>query len=319
MAIKTSVIVNDDGTTGYVSNANKFLYSDDYQKKYSLLKALSQKPAANKYVVDKVGGTSGKSSLETANPEVPSILNFLTKMQKFQFAPPSDNLWIVSIDSMDNDLSNTTALPTLYSSILQSNKAWNNKVSSQWNVSVDKSKAERYIDQFCSESGIFLAQSINFTPQSTTTLDQPFQEKQQHGAFLNFGYIAQSRQINRSLKISFLVSNWDIGDILFEPWIAAVAQRGLLERGITNQGGKKITNTIKARIKIRQYSSGVPKQLNNDEISRRMLCRKQYIFENCVPVNRGSIEKDYDPNNAGTFKNIPVQFKYTDYKIKYHI
>jgi hypothetical protein len=45
---------------------------------------------------------------------------------------------------------------------------------------------------------------------------------------LNFGYIAQNRQVNRSLKVNFLVSNWDIGDILFEPWIAAVAQRGLI-------------------------------------------------------------------------------------------
>jgi hypothetical protein len=50
-----------------------------------------------------------------------------------------------------------------------------------------------------------------------------------------------------------------------------------------------------------------------------MECRKEYIFENCVPVNRGAVEKTYELNNAGTFKNSIVEFKYEDYKIKYLI
>lgn len=54
-----------------------------------------------------------------------------------------------------------------------------------------------------------------------------------------------SRQNNRNLNISFLISNWDIGDILFDPWIAAVAQKGLIEDG---------SSTIKAKITISEYS-----------------------------------------------------------------
>jgi hypothetical protein len=41
MGIKTTVISNDDGTTGYITNANKYLLSDDYLKKFELLKKLS--------------------------------------------------------------------------------------------------------------------------------------------------------------------------------------------------------------------------------------------------------------------------------------
>jgi hypothetical protein len=37
MEVKSQVITNDDGTTGYITNANKYLYSDDYLKKYKLL------------------------------------------------------------------------------------------------------------------------------------------------------------------------------------------------------------------------------------------------------------------------------------------
>ena len=99
MDIKTTVITNDDGTTGYITNANKYQLSDDYLKKFQLLKKLSEKPAGQ---VTKVrSGGIGKDEKETANTNGINLLGFLTKMQKFHYGPPSDNLWTVEIDVMD--------------------------------------------------------------------------------------------------------------------------------------------------------------------------------------------------------------------------
>lgn len=48
-----------------------------------------------------------------------------------------------------------------------------------------------------------------------------------------------------------------------------------------------------------------------------MECRKQYIFHDCVPVSRGEVSKNYDFNNAGTFKKTIIDFRYEDYEIHY--
>lgn len=317
MAIKTTVIPNDDGTTGYVQSANKYQLSQDWEKKYELLKALSAKPKNDLKKIT-AGGTKGKETIETGDTRSPSIMNFLTKMQKFYFAPPSDNLWTVEIDLMDSVESNTSRLGTLYNAITSANTWWESIVNTKWKIDTSapqkkgKNTPSDFIEQFCTTSGVFLAQNINFTPHAATITESVFSEAQQHSGFLNFGFVAQNRQINRSLKISFLVSNWDIGDILFDKWIAAVAQRGLTQIGTQN-------SSLKARIIVKEYSAGIPKEFNDGNSNTKMECRKEYIFENCVPVNRGSVEKSYEFNNAGTFKNNIVEFKYEDYKIKYLI
>lgn len=155
-----------------------------------------------------------------------------------------------------------------------------------------------------------------------------FPQGSQFGSFYNFGRVAMSRPNNRNLNISFLVSNWDIGDILFEPWIAAVAQKGLIEDG---------QSSIKANIIIKEYTAVKPvyTDKSNDEIRNlkynpergvneklshlytQMEVRKQYKFFNCVPIKRGEISKNYEPNEAGTFKKSIVNFIFDDYKIEY--
>lgn len=313
MGIKTTVISNDDGTTGYITNANKYLLSDDYLKKFELLKKLSQKPSKKVETV-KAGGVN-KNHQEIAPTNTPSFLGFLTKMQKFHFAPPSDNLWTIEIDTRDKvQGGNGNGLLTLYNAIIAANNSWKKISPPKWEIKLNNASkhmtAHNYLRQFVSTSGIFLAQNINFTPHSVQINESVFPQGTQHSGFLNFGYVAQSRQINRSLKVSFLVSNWDIGDILFDPWIAAVAQKGTIE---TNE------TSLKARIIVKEYSSGVPKEYNEGVVPRQMLCRKQYIFENCVPINRGPVDKNYNFNDAGTFKNSIVEFKFDDYKIEYFI
>ena len=174
---------------------------------------------------------------------------------------------------------------------------------------------DEFIKKFTEQSGIFLAQDVQFTPLSVNVLDRPWTEgSSQHHGFLNFGNISLGRQDSKSLKISFLVSNWDIGDIIFEPWIAAVAQKGLIE-----DGGPQ----IKSKIIITEFSASVPEKYNKQTDKKsegsKMIARKQYTFENCVPVSRGEISKNYDLENAGTFKKSIVDFRYDYYTIKYLI
>lgn len=187
------------------------------------------------------------------------------------------------------------------------------------NFVVNKHKADyvkrEFIEKFTEQSGIFLAQDVQFAPLSVNVLDRPWSEgSSQHHGFLNFGNISLGRQDSKSLKISFLVSNWDIGDILFEPWIAAVAQKGLIEDGQTQ---------IKSKIIIKEYSASVPERYNTQTDKKsegsKMVARKEYIFENCVPVSRGEVSKNYDLENAGTFKKSIVDFRYDYYTIKYLI
>lgn len=48
-----------------------------------------------------------------------------------------------------------------------------------------------------------------------------------------------------------------------------------------------------------------------------MQCVKQIIFNNCVPIKRGEITKNYEFNDGGTFKKSIVNFVFDDYKIQY--
>lgn len=162
---------------------------------------------------------------------------------------------------------------------------------------------------FQEKDGIFLAQNISFTPMTNNILDNPWTiGSSEHAGFLNFGLLSMGRQDPKSLKVSFLVSNWDIGDLLFDRWIAAVAQHGLLESGDTS---------IKAKITITEYSAGVDEKYRSDKEKIGMRERKQYIFHNCIPTSRGEVSKTYEQSEAGTFKKFIVDFRYEDYQINY--
>lgn len=113
---------------------------------------------ANNAKVDKVN-----------NHDKNTIMWFMENMQLFQFAPPSDTLWTVSIDTADimtkeiHDIS--THLGTLYNAIIETNKKWTNKTASKWKVRVDKLKVnELFFEKFAALPEIFIATDISFTP-----------------------------------------------------------------------------------------------------------------------------------------------------------
>lgn len=296
------MITNTDGTVGNVINGNKFITESNNLMRYRLLESMSKDTSIQRY----------KKTKKASEPFEPSgkhdygVRNFINKMQNFYFNPPSDNLWTIQIKSMDNN----SDLETLYSSIIQVNTQGYPKMKE---IVINKDVNLSFISGFSEKSGVFLAQDVQFSPLSVNILDKPWGEgSSQHHGFLNFGNVSLGRQDSKSLKISFLISNWDIGDILFEPWIAAVAQKGLIEDGISS--------SIKSKIIITEFSSSVPQNYNNQSnTSSEMVERKQYIFNNCVPVSRGEISKNYEMENAGTFKKSIVDFRYDFYEIKYLI
>jgi hypothetical protein len=50
-----------------------------------------------------------------------------------------------------------------------------------------------------------------------------------------------------------------------------------------------------------------------------MVLRKTYTFYKAFPISRGEISKNYEFNQAGTFKTSTVNFRFDEYKIKYHV
>lgn len=303
-----TMIRNADGTVGNIISANKFLGDTNLISKYNLLQSYSGQVNRKRVLA---GGTDGTGKTEDFDILSPTLSGFMTKLQNFQFCPPSDNLWTVNIDSEGTDFTDGSSLITLYNSIISTNQNWEQMVGTGWKIILPKKQdySEKYIQDFLGVQGIFLAQDVNFPPLQTQINQNFFTGGQQHGSFYNFGNVSMSRQNNRNLNISFLISNWDIGDILFDPWIAAVAQKGLIEDG---------NSTIKAKITISEYSQSVPKEYNNNISSLQMKIRKQYIFRNCVPTRRGEVSKNYNVNEAGTFKKSIVNFIFDDYKIIYN-
>ena len=276
----------------------------------------TSKNLAKSTTIQKASNPQGGSNVVIQSSNTPRHFNSL--IQKFDFSPPSDNLWNVEIrlkkidDSKKNLKNDNNNLLQLYTNIKAVNKTWNDANRESWHVNVNRTKSENddYIRQFCNtEMGVFLAQSVQFSPISLNFDDNVFGELQQLGGFYKNAKVVKSIKHDDNLKINFLVSNYDITDILIEPWIAAIAQRGLIE----------IDDDIrlKAQIILTEFSSSYPKKPSEKTYEGQMKARKQYIFDNCFPTSRDEIKKEYSQNEAGTYKNQVVSFKFDSYKIKY--
>lgn len=92
-------------------------------------------------------------------------------------------------------------------------------------------------------------------------------------------------------NVSFLTSNWAIGDILIEPWIAAISQRGLIEY---SDGALNESQSIRADITINQYSASSPTSETG-----KMQLRKTIVLYNAFPSKRGQVELKYESGTAG--------------------
>ena len=126
-------------------------------------------------------------------------------------------------------------LVQLYNNITEVNRKWSDTRAEGWGVSVQKAlntskqTAHDYLSHFTeNELGVFLASKINFTPMSINYDGDCFSELQQFGGFYKNAKTVKSRKQDDTLRINFLISNWDLSEILIDPWIAAIAQHGLI-------------------------------------------------------------------------------------------
>lgn len=180
-------------------------------------------------------------------------------MQYFSYCPPSNNLWTVQIKEhsygTSADANNKKSLVSLYSNIISVNNSWRNyQFNTGWKTDVSKLNSEipSYLSGFEGGNYCFLASQVNLTPFEMGVNSSIGQELLEHGGFITMGNVASNKGQGKTCNISFLVSNWSFTDIVIEPWIAAMMQRGLLEYsdGLLNNG-----QSIKADIFIREYSA----------------------------------------------------------------
>lgn len=256
------------------------------------------------------------------NTETTSYDLFLQKLNIFQFGPPSDNLWVIEIKSENETNRNLKQLNENINSVLN---WWNTTNRELWKVnfqnqsntdsSNEKEKMDKYLDNLNDNKiGLFLSQRVNFTPHGVQSVENIFPMFQQYGGFFKGGKIAQSIQSTDKLNINFLITNWDLGDVLFDRWMAAIAQHGLIVDD----------NNLHATIHLHQYSYELTdeerkEKANKGNMEKSLRERKEYIFHHCYPISRDQVSKTYDSSQAGIFKTFNVSFMYNYYEIKYKL
>lgn len=249
-------------------------------------------------------------------PAEVGIRSFVYALADYKYCPPSDNLWTIEIRQHSyggGDSANNT-LVHLYNAIRTVNDSWRGSTFlTTWEVNMPSDLKQDvdilYLSNFTDELGVFLAQDV-----TVQTFENQFDQSTGmdlvgHGGFLNMGRVFQGRALPNTCNISFLISNWSISDILIEPWIAAIAQRGLIER----EDGLNGTGSIRADIRIRQYSASSPTSEEG-----KMILRKAITLYNAFPQKRGAIELKYDSGSAGQYQKDVVTFQFDEYSIEYY-
>lgn len=184
--------------------------------------------------------------------------------------------------------------------------------------------------------GLFLANQISFDSHAAQISTNPG-EMSNHSGFLTFPMTVMGKGAqDKTLKINFLQTNWDIGEILIDPWIAAVLQQGLIEDSRLPK--------IKAKLTLSEYSAGIPrkvvshsydslmstmdaetqkywqeaKEKNLPKEYKTWFLRKQMVFNKIVPFDREGKKLSYSSEDAGKLESCLVQFKFENYKITYN-
>lgn len=249
---------------------------------------------------------------EAFQTPIGAIPAFLEKLQEWKFSPPHNNLWTVEIGLHNDGGEGQHNLLTLYKNIDQANSRSKQVISSSWDVK--NSSQSDYMNDFLNrlqgtKNAFFLAQGVSFDPQQAT-VEQLGSDMGDHKGFIRMGMIEKGIPSSFQVRMQFLETNWSLSDILFDKWIAAVTQQGLIE--------DSSLPSIKADIKINEYSGSIPASTVNkksDNTKEWQLRRITTIYQ-AVPLNRDQLELNYD---APQWKTTSVTFSFQDYAIEYVI
>ena len=206
---------------------------------------------------------------------------YLSKFDDWKFCPPSDNLWTVSftLSSQGSTISNNS-LETLYKNILDVNRRHNNIFGTRWKVDAPESEITAFVKSTQDSSiGSFLATDINFSSNAINVQNEASPTNVQYSGWLTYGKVQNGRDHTHKINITFNKTNWNINELFFDKWIAAIGQQGLIE-------DSRLKN-IKANIVIREYASSSPGNVG------AWVPKKQIILTRAFPISRKDNEYSY--------------------------
>lgn len=227
------------------------------------------------------------------------------------YAIPSDNLWVIEIKTHNRGLTSDiekSSFADLYSNIMSVNANYKSRfANSVWGVDLKGTESE-FISGLDKELKLFLASEVAYSTNQNTITGTANASLQQYGGFLSQGKVLMARASDLEAKVTFMSTNWDINEIFIDPWIAAIAQQGLIE-------SSELPN-IKADINIYEFASSHP---SNPLLGDEMIIRKEINLIEAFPKSREETKMSYELGEAGTVKTQTVSFAYRDYKILYHL
>jgi hypothetical protein len=242
---------------------------------------------------------------------------YLHKFKDWKFCPPSDHLWTVHFNLSarnSNSVINQSSIVNLYSNIINVNRRYNMMYSPIWKIEIPND-INSYISNIQdTKIGLFLASEVSFDNNSVTATDTTSANVEPYAGWLTFGKIQSGRAQGHEAKIKFFKSNWDINEILFDSWIAAIGQQGLIE--------DSALPNIKADIIINEYACSAPKNKkagSSTEVveATTWVLRKTITLNRAFPVSRDETNLSYNDKEAGEAKYSKVIFKFDSYQIKY--
>lgn len=241
----------------------------------------------------------------------------LASLAHFSYCPPSNNLWTVQVREHNyGNGEQGKSLVSLYGNIISVNNSWNaSTFNSAWKMEMTDAMRKKVTTEYLSglehENYLFLASDVTVHPFETSVNSAMAQDIRAAGGFINMGNTLLQKSQGNTCNISFLVSNWAVGDILIEPWIAAILQRGLVE---STNGPLDGDRSIKADIYIREYSASSDAPVYQNVV---MKPRKEIRLINAYPFKRGEIEYKYDSGTAGEYRKEVVSFSFDNYSQSY--
>lgn len=245
-----------------------------------------------------------------------ALNTFLDKMGNWKFNPPSSNLWVVHIALHNDGTLNANAkhdLLALYDNIKKVNDLYDSTYDSKYGVIVNGANGMGPVRDFIQQSddgniGIFLATDMTMSNGKVITKDHISSPNTEFTGWLKYGKVQTGREHNLNIKLKFLKSNWDINELLFDPWIAAIGQQGLIE-------GDEVDGIydIKADIVLMEYAASSPGQS-----TKSWVLRKSIHMTRCFPKSRENYAYDYSYEKAGQFTSALVEFEFDNYTIIYY-
>jgi hypothetical protein len=213
---------------------------------------------------------------------------FLTQMESWFTAIPTDSQWIVLINQYPTCI-NTAVLQGL-------------ERTDGSRKGFDVNQAFKILTAFPLQkiTGCLFAQSVNL-PQESFGVDYVHIENSRG---FTPGLISKERESPSQLNIDFLETNTSFADFVIRPWIIAGSHFGFVTRNpkISTEAQKNVKTTVQ----VLQYTRTV------QNVS--MIPRKIWTFYNCAPVYIDGGSLDYQSQTSPT--NISTRWAYSHYTVE---